>query len=69
MVRTVPKNCIKGLNMVEINNIGVLTVDDNGALHVVDNVHNGLIYCHPLTGPRITRIVLIDHFWVLIDAI
>ena len=54
--------------MIEANNIGVLTVDDNGALFVVDNVANGLIYCHPLTGPRTTRIVLIDHFWVLFDG-
>jgi hypothetical protein len=54
--------------MIEPNNIGVLTVDDNGALFVVDSVANGLVYCHPVTGPRTTRIVLIDHFWVLFDG-
>jgi hypothetical protein len=55
--------------MVEINNIGVLTVEDDGVLHVVDSIHYGLVFCHPLTGPRKTRVVLPDHFWVLVDAI
>jgi hypothetical protein len=55
--------------MIEPNNIGVLTVDDNGALFIVDSVANGLVYCHPLTGPRTTRIVLIDQFWVLFDGL
>ena len=54
--------------MIKANNIGVLTVDDNGALFVVDSVANGLIYCHPLTGPRIVRVVLPGHFWVLFDG-
>ena len=63
-----PRNCFKGFNMPKINNIGVLTVDDDGSLFVVDNVVNGLVYCHPLNGPRITRIVLPGHFWVLFDG-
>lgn len=54
--------------MPKTNNIGVLTVDDNGALYVVDSVNNGLVYCHPLTGPRIVRVVLPGHFWVLFDG-
>jgi hypothetical protein len=61
-------NCFKGLKMIEANNIGVLTVDDTGALFVVDTVTNGLVYCHPLTGPRIVRVVLPGQFWVLFDG-
>lgn len=54
--------------MIETNNIGVITIDDNGALFVVDSFVNGLVYCHPLTGPRIYRVVLPDQFWVLFDG-
>jgi len=54
---------------IEPGNIGAITIDDNGALWVVDSVHNGLIYCRPINGPRQTRIVLPDQFWVLIDSL
>jgi hypothetical protein len=54
---------------VKPDNVGVITLDDNQALWVVDSVHNGLIYCHPLQGPRSTRVVLCDHFWPLIDSL
>lgn len=53
--------------MPTTNNVGVITTDDNGLLHVVDSVVNGLLYCHPLVGPRTVRVVLPSHFWVLID--
>ena len=53
---------------IQADNVGVITLDDNGALWVVDSVHNGLIYCRPINGPRQTRIVLPDQFWVLIDS-
>jgi hypothetical protein len=54
---------------IKPGNIGVITLNDDGALWVVDSVHNGLIYCHPLQGPRSTRVVLSDHFWPLIDSL
>ena len=55
--------------LVNPNNVGVITLDNDQALWVVDSVHNGLIYCHPLQGPRSTRVVLCDHFWPLIDSL
>jgi hypothetical protein len=55
--------------MPTINNVGVITTDDDGQLHVVYSVVNGLLYCHPLTGSRTVRVVLPGHFWVLIDGI
>lgn len=55
--------------MPKTDNIGVITTDDDGQLHVVDSIVNGLLYCHPLNGPRTVRVVLIDHFWVLIDGL
>jgi len=48
--------------------VGVITVDDDGALWTVTGSHNGLIYCRPLIGAWQTRIVLPDQFWVLIDC-
>jgi hypothetical protein len=55
--------------MIKPGNIGAITLDDDGALWVVDNVHNGLVYCHPINGPRQTRIVLPDQLWILIDSL
>lgn len=55
--------------MPTIDNVGVITIDDDGQLHVVDSIVNGLIYCHPLTGPRTVRVVLVEHFWVLFDGL
>jgi hypothetical protein len=52
-----------------LGSIGVLTIDDDAQLYVVDSVLNGLVYCHPLTGPKRIRVVLIDHFWSLIDSL
>ena len=50
-----------------IGAVGVITIDNDGALWQVTGADNGLIYCRPLTGPWQTRIVLSDQFWVLID--
>jgi len=55
--------------MIKPGNIGAITIDDNGALWIVDSVHNGLIYCRPINGPRQTRIVLADQFWSLLDSL
>jgi len=49
-------------------NVGVITTTDSEQLHVIDSVDNGLVYCHPLTGNRITKVCLPDHFWVLMDS-
>lgn len=48
--------------------VGVITIDNDAALWQVTGEHNGLIYCRPCTGPWQTRIILPDHFWVLIDC-
>lgn len=53
--------------MIEIDNIGVLTIEDTGALYRVTGIVPGLIYCIPLNGGPI-RIVLPDQFWPLIDC-
>ena len=47
--------------------VGVITIDDDGALWTVTGSHNGLIYCKPLIGAWQTRVILPDQFWVLID--
>ena len=52
---------------ININAVGVITIDDDAALWTVTGSHNGLIYCVPLAGPRSTRVVLLDQFWILID--
>ena len=54
---------------IKPGNIGAITIDDNGALWVVDHVGLYMLYCHPINGPRETRIVLNHHFWVLIDSL
>lgn len=51
-----------------IGAVGVITIDDDAALWQVTGSHNGLIYCVPLAGPRSTRVLLPDQFWVLIDS-
>ena len=50
-----------------IGAVGVITTDDNAALWTVTGADNGLIYCVPLAGPRSTRVLLPDQFWILID--
>ena len=67
--RSVQRIVLKGFNMPKTDNVGVITTDDNGLLYVVDSVVNGLLYCHPLTGPRTVRVVLPNHFWVLIGGL
>jgi hypothetical protein len=54
---------------VKPGNIGVITLNDDGALWVVDSVCDGLVYCHPLQGSRDTCVVMCDHFWPLIDSL
>ena len=51
-----------------IGAVGVITLDNDAALWQVTGEHNGLIYCVPLAGPRCTRVLLPDQFWVLIDT-
>jgi hypothetical protein len=49
-------------------NIGVITIDDDAALHIVFSNVAGLLYCAPLTGGRV-RVILPDQFWVLLDKL
>jgi hypothetical protein len=51
-----------------IGAVGVITLDNDAALWTVTGEHNGLIYCVPLAGPRQTRVILPDQFWILIDT-
>ena len=51
-----------------IGAVGVITLDNDAALWQVTGEHNGLIYCVPLAGPRRTRVIMPDQFWVLIDT-
>lgn len=51
-----------------IGAVGVITLDNDAALWTVTSSHNGLIYCVPLAGPRRTRVIMPDQFWVLIDS-
>jgi hypothetical protein len=60
--------CTKGAKMI-INqgNIGVITLDDVPRLYRVNHCLNGLVYVQSIEGALSFRIVLPDHFWVLID--
>jgi hypothetical protein len=51
-----------------IGAVGVITLDNDAALWQVTGELNGLIYCVPLAGPRRTRVILPDQFWILIDC-
>lgn len=54
--------------MPKTGNIGVITIDDDAALHIVFSNVAGLLYCAPLTGGRV-RVILPDQFWVLLDKL
>ena len=51
--------------MIKRGNVGVIVTRENG-LMVVENVHNGLVYCHPLRGTNRVHVCTIGEFWVYI---
>ena len=55
------------MNEPQIGNIGIVTTIDE-SLCQITGIVNGLIYCMPMQGPRITRVCLPWHFWVLLDS-
>lgn len=60
--------CTKGAKMsVKSGNIGVITLDDIPRLYRVNHSLNGLLYVQSIEGALNFRIVLPDHFWVLLD--
>jgi hypothetical protein len=52
--------------MIKRGNIGVIVTRENG-LMIVENVHNGLVYCHPMRGINRVHVCTIGEFWVLLD--
>lgn len=55
------------MNTPQIGNIGVITTRDAPDLFEVTGEKNGLLYCLPLSGPRIVAVCMPDHFWVLLE--
>ena len=54
--------------MLRAGNVGVITSIDDVTLFEITGIRNGLVYCLPLIGPKVTRICLESHFWVLLDS-
>jgi len=52
---------------VKSGNIGVITLDNIPRLYRVNHSLNGLLYVQSIEGSLTFRIVLPDHFWVLLD--
>lgn len=50
-----------------VGNIGTITTRDDSTLFEITGDRGGLLYCMPLTGPRIVAVCLPDQFWVLLD--
>jgi len=51
-----------------LGNIGIVTTID-ARLCEITGIRDGLIYCITLESPKITRICLPWHFWVLLDSL
>jgi hypothetical protein len=51
---------------VRPGNVGIVTTTDN-ELCEVTSCQNGLVYCLPMTAPKVLRVCLPWHFWVLLD--
>ena len=47
-------------------NIGVITTKGRD-LYEVTGEKNGLLYCLPMSGPKIVAVCLPSDFWVLLD--
>jgi hypothetical protein len=52
--------------MIKRGNIGVIVTRENG-LMIVENVYQGLVYCHPMRGTNRVHVCTIGEFWVLLD--
>ena len=50
----------------QAGNVGIVTTKDD-QLCEVTSVQNGLVYCLPMTAPKVLRVCLPWHFWVLLD--
>lgn len=55
------------MNTLKPGNIGVITTRDDSIMYEITGIQNGLVYCLPLTGPRIVAICLPDQFWALLE--
>jgi len=55
------------MNEPQIGNVGIVTTMDE-SLCEVTGIRDGLLYCMPMQGARITRVCLPWHFWVLLDS-
>lgn len=53
--------------LIPHGSVGVITLDDIPRLYRVNHSLNGLLYVQSIEGSLTFRIVLPDHFWVLID--
>ena len=54
-------------NEPQIGNIGIVTTIDE-TLCEVTGIRNGLLYCMPIHGPKVTRVCLPYQFWALLDS-
>jgi len=52
---------------IKEGNIGVITLDNEPRMYRVNHCINGLVYVQSIEGALSFRIVLPDHFWVLLD--
>ena len=52
--------------MIKAGNIGVITTLGRD-LYEVTGEKNGLLYCLPLSGPKVVKVCLPSDFWVLLD--
>ena len=57
---------LRDIKMIKRGNIGVIVTRENG-LMIVENVHNGLVYCHSMQGINRVHVCTIGEFWVLLD--
>lgn len=55
------------MNQLKPGNVGVITTRDDSPMYEITGIRDGLVYCMPLTGPRIVAVCLPDQFWALLE--